>query len=103
MESTNIELHIAEQLRRQRLAKQWSREELAERAEINVYTLKHFERTGQISLPRLLKICEVLGLLPELIRAFKPRARVNVDSWGLPENSIRQRGRKINKAVPVEA
>lgn len=87
-------LAIAQQLRRLRLARRWSRHELAERCGVNVYTLKHFERFGQISLERLLKICENLGILEEVVRAFKPRQRVDVNEWSLPKTALRQRGRR---------
>ena len=45
---------MAKRLSALRLQKAWSRQELAKRSGVNVYTLKHFERTGQISLHRLI-------------------------------------------------
>lgn len=91
---SSLGLQIAKQIRRLRLEKKWSREELAERSQINVYTLKHFERFGQISLDRLLKICQNLGLLEDIVRAFKPRQRVSIDEWALPAVTSRQRGQR---------
>lgn len=102
MDNNIVELQIAEQLRRLRLARKWSREELADRAKINVYTLKHFERTGQISLQRLIKICGALDMLSDIVRAFKPRQRVSVSNWSLPDKPVRQRGRRTEKVLPVE-
>ncbi len=92
-------LAIAQQIRRLRLSRRWSRHELAERSGVNVYTLKHFERFGQISLERLLKICDNLGVLEEVIRAFKPRQRVDVNEWVLTEAPQRQRGRRRTPAL----
>lgn len=97
----DLGLMVAQQVRRMRLARHWSREELAERCGINVYTLKHFERYGNISLQRLLKICQKLDILDELIRAFKPRRRVDVDEWSVPNAQRRQRGRRHAK-VQIE-
>lgn len=92
-------LVIAQQIRRLRLSRRWSRVELAERCGVNVYTLKHFERFGQISLERLLKICNNLGVLEEVIRAFKPRQRIDIEEWALPRTTLRQRGRRRLVAV----
>lgn len=99
--ATEIGFQIAQQIRQLRLARQWSREELAERAQINVYTLKRFERTGQIALERLLRICEILNLLEDVVRIFKPRQRINVREWSLPIAPTRQRGRKYQRS-PME-
>ena len=90
----NIALHIAKRMTAVRLQKTWTRDELAQRSDVNVHTLKRFERTGQISLPRLIALCNVLGLLDELTRAFKPRQRVNIDDWRVNEGRNRQRGRR---------
>jgi transcriptional regulator with XRE-family HTH domain len=103
MDTTDeLGLLIAQRIRQLRLARQWSREELATRAEINVYTLKHFERCGQISLERLLKICQILDMVDDVIRAFKPRQRIDVNKWSLPQLNTRQRGRRREKDKPVE-
>ncbi|OGO91979.1 MAG: hypothetical protein A3F41_02725 [Coxiella sp. RIFCSPHIGHO2_12_FULL_44_14] len=102
-EVDDLGLQIAKQVRRLRLARQWSREELAERANINVYTLKHFERFGQISLERFLRICQILGILEDTLRAFKPRQRVDVNEWSsLSMVSVRQRGRKRKTLLTKE-
>ncbi len=92
--STELALHIAKRMTAVRLQKTWTRETLAEQADVNVYTLKRFERTGQISLPRLIALCEALDMLNDLIRAFKPRQRISVDDWQVHQSRMRQRGRK---------
>jgi len=90
---TEIALHIAKRTTAQRLQQAWTRDKLAKRANVNVHTLKRFERTGQISLPRLIAICDALGMLEELIRAFKPRQRISINDWQIHEGKTRQRGR----------
>ncbi len=53
---------ISEQLTNARLNATWTREYLALKSGVNVNTLKYFERTGKISLERLLKICTTLDV-----------------------------------------
>ena len=101
---------IANRLTRLRLDKAWTREYLAEQAGINVHTLKRFERTGQISLERLVSLCQVLDVLHEFVRAFKPRHRVSVENWEVMRKPLRKRGRRrlqqvaeLIDAEPIEA
>ena len=95
---------IAKRLTNLRLHKTWTREMLAQQADINVYTLKHFERTGQISLERLLAICSALGVMHEFERLFKPRHRVNISEWKVNLGPLRQRGRRqMDQLVDVES
>ncbi len=94
MPMNDLGLILASQVKRLRLERRWSRLDLAMHAGINVYTLKHFERTGQISLERLLKICQKLDILSDIVRAFKPRKRVDVDNWTAKAGIERQRGRR---------
>ena len=73
-----------------RLARGWTQRELADRAGIAFDTLRRFERTGMISLDRLVKIAVLLGAvrpfgelfaappaatLDDLERAATPRVR----------------------------
>lgn len=92
--SDEIALQIAKRMTAVRLQKTWTREELAARTGVNVHTLKRFERTGQISLPRLISLCEALGIIEEFVRAFKPRQRISIDSWQVHEEHERKRGRR---------
>lgn len=87
---------IAKRLTAMRLQHAWTREDLAKRSGINIYTLKHFERTGQISLERLIALCEQLDILNDFERAFKPRTRVSIDDWEVPagQQHVRKRGRR---------
>lgn len=95
---------IAKRLTAMRLQHAWTREDLAKRSGINIYTLKHFERTGQISLERLISLCEQLDILNDFERAFKPRTRVSIDDWQVPANQqhIRKRGRRKVKSQTQE-
>ena len=89
-------IELARRIVSLRLRRLWSRETLAEKSGINVYTLKHFERTGQISLERLISLSRALGVSTEMERLFKPRQRVDVDNnWQAPEQLPRKRGRRV--------
>lgn len=84
---------IADRLRLRRLALGWSRRSLGERAAVSPETLRAFERTGQISLPRLVRLSVALGVDGELERLFAapppPRSLDDLPSPG----TKRQRGR----------
>ena len=90
---------IADRVKALRLRRHWSREELAAYAQVNVYSLKRFERTGNISLERLLSLCAALGVLEDFDHIIKPRERINIDEWAISSRKIRQRGRRRSLAV----
>ena len=56
---------LASRIRDRRLQRAWTQAELARRAGLKEPTYVLFERTGRISLLRLLKILDVLGLMEE--------------------------------------
>jgi len=88
-----IARELADRVRTRRLRRVWTQAEMAQRAGIKVPTYIHFERTGQISLLRLLKILGVLDLLPEFERIGQTE-----DLHGLTLDDVvkpeRQRGRR---------
>lgn len=61
---------IGQRLMRLRLAKGWTREELAERSGIAVSTLKLLESKGQGSFQRLVRVAVTLGADGELRGLF---------------------------------
>ena len=91
-----MELLLAERVRELRLMKAWTRDELAARSGVTVSSLKRFERTGKISLERVLKIAMTLDALDAFATLFeKPEAK----TLGEIEQRMvkRQRGRKKTK------
>lgn len=83
---------IAARLQARRLELGWSRDTLSERAAVSPATLRAFERTGQVSLRRLVRLADALGLRDELERLFLPREVRSLEE--LAERSQRrQRGR----------
>lgn len=67
---SSLSQQIADRLRQRRLALGWSRRRLGERAAVSPETLRAFERTGQISLPRLVRLSVALGVDGELEQLF---------------------------------
>ncbi len=98
--SSQISLEMAARVKALRLQKLWTREQLAKEANVNVYTLKRFERTGQISFDRFLAICDALGInTEEFLRILKPRQRVNINNWQVLEQPQRLRGKRRDAAI----
>ncbi len=67
---------IAVRAKARRLQRGWSREELARRAGVSPWTLKHFEVSGQIGLETLAKLAVVLEGVPDFEKLFSPGAIV---------------------------
>lgn len=65
-----IAREIGQRLKRSRLAKGWTQEELAERSGVAVSTLKLLETSGNGSFQRLVRIAVVLGVDGDLRGLF---------------------------------
>ncbi len=63
-----VAAELAHRVRARRLQRAWTQAEMARRAGIREATYVLFERTGKISLLRLLKVLDMLGLLEEFDR-----------------------------------
>lgn len=74
-----VALELADRVRDRRLARGWTQAELAERAGLALPTLKRFERTGQISLDRLLRVASALGALEDFRAPFAPPPARSLD------------------------
>ena len=97
---TEVSMQIAKRLTALRLQRAWTRETLANESGVNVHTLKRFERSGQISLERLIALCTALDMYAEIERIFKPRQRVDIEDWSVQVGPARQRGRR-KTAQPI--
>jgi transcriptional regulator with XRE-family HTH domain len=88
-------LALAERVRQLRLQREWTQEELAARSGVAIATYRRFERTGEISLARLLKIAVILDAqdgFEDLFRLPPARSIAELErQWAGP---TRQRGRR---------
>lgn len=86
---------LAERVKALRIARAWTQEELAERAGIKLSTYRVFERTGRISLKRLLDIALVLDAMDGFERVFPRTAATSLDALErLDMAGRRKRGRR---------
>ena len=86
---------IAQNVRRQRLDRNLTQEDLSARSGVPLGTLRTFERTGRISLAGLIKIAMALGEEIAILKLMEPGETVNLfDSKKKASKRIRATGRK---------
>ena len=61
---------LGRRLRRIRLSRGWTQEELAERAGIGLSSMKTLENHGKASLERFLQVASILGVIDECAALF---------------------------------
>ena len=90
MSAPQVAEHVAQKVRRSRLRRAWTQEELAERSGMSVSSLRRFERTGQISFLSLVRIAVALEAVDGIHGLFPD------DPASLDEilDAPRQRGRR---------
>jgi transcriptional regulator with XRE-family HTH domain len=84
---------LAERLHARRLALGLSRKRLGELAAVSPETLRAFERTGQVSLRRFIRLADALGLGTELTALFAAPTIRSLDELSPRRMKPRQRGR----------
>jgi transcriptional regulator with XRE-family HTH domain len=81
---------VARRFRALRLQENMSQRTLAERSGVSLGTLKHFERTAQVSLKNLLLLSSILGRSGEFLKLYEP----NKEAETLQEIEERLKRRK---------
>jgi transcriptional regulator with XRE-family HTH domain len=92
----DITLALARRIRDRRLDRGWTQAELAARSAVALDTLKKFEHTGQLSLPRLARLAVALGCSAEIEGLFREPAPQSLDDL---TRSRRQRGRALRRTA----
>lgn len=88
-------LSIATRTRALRLHRAWTQQELAARAGVTLASYRLFERTGRISLDRLLKLAVALDAQDGFERLFAEGPAMSLaDMERLTQRHTRQRGRR---------
>jgi transcriptional regulator with XRE-family HTH domain len=78
-----------------RLQRGWTQQEIAERSGLTPATYRRFERTGLISLERLLRIAVVLDAQGRFAQLFAlPTAQSLAELAERTQQSTRKRGRR---------
>lgn len=86
---------VGQQLKRLRLAKGWTQEELSERSGVAVSTLKLLEAKGQGSFQRLIRVVVALGVDGELRGVFgQPATLASIAAVKLSERQRAPRRRR---------
>jgi len=92
---SEIAVVIARRVKALRLDRGWTQEEAAQRSGLALATYRQFERTGQLSLERLLRLAVVLDALEGFDHLFvRPLARSLSELEQLAERQTRKRGRR---------
>lgn len=84
---------LAERARQARLERGWTQDELARRAGVALSTLRVFERTGRISLERLVMIAAALRALDAFDGLFQRPQASSLEEIEARQTK-RQRGRR---------
>lgn len=88
-------LMLGRRVKALRLDLGWTQQELAERAGITLATYRRFERTGQISLERLLRLAVILDAHAGFDQLFiRSPARSLAELERRSERQARKRGRR---------
>ena len=90
---------LGQRLRRQRLDKPWTQQDLATHAGVALSALKKLEAGGNATLKTLVKVVQALSLAEELASLFSPNAEVSIAALARAEQPQRQRARP-RRAAP---
>jgi transcriptional regulator with XRE-family HTH domain len=88
-----VQVTIGKRMRELRLAEGWTQAELATRAGVGRATIERLERTGVITLPRLLRAAAILGVLDRFAEVIPAPTPQSIDELTLPRR-MRARRKK---------
>lgn len=70
---SDIKLELANRLKQIRKSKKYTQQELAERTNVSLGSIKRFEQKGEISLHHLLEIAQILEVLEDFDLLFQKK------------------------------
>ncbi|HET6250324.1 MAG TPA: helix-turn-helix transcriptional regulator [Tepidisphaeraceae bacterium] len=68
----DIQRALASRMREARIGQDLTQQTLARNSGVNLATLRRFERTGEVSLKHLLRLCHALGRLDDFNGILQP-------------------------------
>ena len=89
---------LGARLRRQRLARLWTQEELAARAGVALSAVKKLEAGGNATLRTLVKVAQAMSLMQDLAHTFEPDSGASIAELERAARPPRQRARRPRTA-----
>lgn len=86
-----VQRQIGQRLRALRVAESWTQEDLAARSGVGVATVRRAEKSGNITLPNLLRLAATLGALDSFTQILRVPEPISLDAVVRP---VRRRVRR---------
>jgi transcriptional regulator with XRE-family HTH domain len=91
---------LGARLRRQRLARLWTQQELAASAGVALSAVKKLESGGNATLRTLIKVAQAMSLTQDLAETFEPRVTASIAEMERAAKAPRHRARRPRAAGP---
>lgn len=92
--TVTILTELGTRLRRQRLARLWTQQELAERAGVALSAVKKLESGRNATLRTLVKVAQAMSLMEDLAETFEPKVTASIAVMERAARAPRQRARR---------
>ena len=89
-------------MRRQRLERLWTQNDLAARAGVALSAVKKLESGGNATLRTLVKVAQAMSLMQDLAEAFRPKVTASIAEMERAARAPRQRARRPRATKPAD-